>query len=786
MPNLIPHLIHQKFSRGERHGRLEGVVLFVDISGFTHLTDALMQYNRAGAEALTDALKRNFNPLITRVYENGGFVTTFAGDAFTAIFPRTVPNALQHALGTAHFVRRFFTRHARIETSYGDFNLDVGIGLSQGMLDWGILKGTGERYTYYFRGPAIRTSAEAQSHAKRGEIIGHATLNPLPTGYELRPTGKMNFHYVRIHAQPELAVFSTPATLSPEANKPFLWNPALQVPYEQLTAEFREVASAFISFEAPHIQLERWQQFVRETLNLTVDYDGYFNKLDFGDKGPIMLVLFGAPRGHENDLQRAVDFLLSLRHLTGQTGPRWRAGLTWGNVYAGTIGGEQRCEYTAIGNQVNLAARLAIHAAWGQVLVPTVVARSAAIQVAHLGNFRYKGFERPHGTYELLDRSDEDAITFEHPLIGRNEELARLTEAAAPIFKGRFAGVAYVHGDAGVGKSHLLYELRRTLQRSGPLEYFVGQTDQILRQAFNPFVYFLRPYFRQSPDVSEATNLKRFERQLDKLGQRMRHASLRPSAEVEALRQELHHVRSTLAALLGLYWENSLYASLDANLRYQNTIQALKTFLAAVSCVRPVLLQIEDFHALDSASRDTLVALSEGLSEHPVLILIASRYTDDGQRCTLSLRDDVPITEIELERLSGENVRRLAETILKGKITEELLNLLIQRTQGNPFFTQQFLYYFRENDLLIHRSDAVNGNAAWTVKPNVPSDVPTTINAILIARIDRLPPNVKAVVKAAAVLGREFDDRVLTYMLQSDVRPEVRVAEQEQIWTRLI
>ena len=115
-----------------------------------------------------------------------------------------------------------------------------------------------------------------------------------------------------------------------------------------------------------------------------------------------------------------------------------------------------------------------------------------------------------------------------------------------------------------------------------------------------------------------------------------------------------------------------------------------------------------------------------------------------------------------------------------GLIFLGLLALLQERTQANPFFAQQFLAYFRENSLLRRGEDG-----AWAVEETVPADVPTSINAILIARVDRLAQEVKDVVKAAAVLGREFDDRVLARMLEMEVAAEVEAAEREQIWSEV-
>jgi len=350
---------------------------------------------------------------------------------------------------------------------------------------------------------------------------------------------------------------------------------------------------------------------------------------------------------------------------------------------------------------------------------------------------------------------------------------------ATRLYPGKLAGVVYIYGEAGIGKSHLAYELRRALQKQGDLSWFTGQTDQILRQAFNPFAYFLKRYFNQFPEATLDENKANFEERLNRLIADLSELGLE---SVQGLTDELVRTKSVLGALVGLHWPGSLYESLDGNLRYQNTLFAIKTLLLAESRLAPIILELEDLHWLDEASHEALTTLSRNISDYPLLVVVTSRYADDGSKPDLTLAEDTPTTIVDLNVLSPEDLRHLAEDILGGPVADSLVELLLERTQANPFFAQQFLYYFHENDLLeqVERPSTV-----WAVKEDISVDVPTNINAILIARIDRLAQSVKDVVKAAAVLGREFDDRILARMLQTDISEEVHIAEQEQVWSRV-
>jgi len=802
--NLIPSLIHNQLEQQTYEGQLQAMTMLVDISGFTALTEVLMQHTVDGAEVLADALNRIFSPPVAQVYAHGGFISSFAGDAFTAVFPLNhndtqADTVAQHALCTAFFIQDFFTQHGTLDTRYGHFEMGVKIGLSGGAVAWNILRGK-KRHTYCFRGPAITACARTEQQASTGDIIADAAIWPIIQPYvQAQPLDLVppHFRLISMTAPAPLgpvATCATPTTSPHPKPRSLVPEAVLDLVASGVRAEFRQVAVAFISFEEPRTFTDL-EVFVSSVMDTATDYGGHFNKLDFGDKGPVMLILFGAPMAHENDLERAVNFLLALQsaHSPG-TPPRFRAGLTFGTVYAGLIGGAERAEFTAIGNVVNLASRLMENANWGHILMSEVAAAQPHLSVEHIGNMHYKGFSESQATYRLLSHKANVESFFDHPMVGRQAELAQLVTATKPLFgdPGTFAGVAYIYGEAGIGKSHLVYELRQALSaQSNPTEeghrsgfvWFTGQTDQTLRQAFNPFIYFLKQYFNQTAGTP-AENTTRFENRLARLIanlQTLAPGDAQVQQRIQAITRELIRTQSLLGALLGLHWPNSLYASLNTQLRYQNTLYAIRALLLAESVFHPVVLVIEDLQWLDSASHEALAFLTHNVGLHPLFVILVSRYADDGSAPQLVLPDTVPVTRIDLNVLNSDDLAHLAEAILGGPANAHLLALLQARTQANPLFAQQFLYYFQENDLLVWQPDT----GAWLPKPNIPDDVPSTINAILIARVDRLATNVKNVVKGAAVLGREFDTRILARMLESDILPEVQAAAQAQIWSEV-
>ncbi len=190
-----------------------------------------------------------------------------------------------------------------------------------------------------------------------------------------------------------------------------------------------------------------------------------------------------------------------------------------------------------------------------------------------------------------------------------------------------------------------------------------------------------------------------------------------------------------------------------------------------------MVIEFEDGHWLDSDSLAAIDVLTRNVADYPICLLSTLRYNDDGSKTTFALKG-IQTLEIDLQDLSPEDVKLCAESELKGKISAELHTLLVQKTKGNPFYVQQMVLYFVENEIIALRENL------WqpvfeTLK------LPNTINAVLIARIDRLSRKVREIVKVAAVIGREFDVLLLSAVLKQDVIYQIKIVEQSQIWDEL-
>jgi predicted ATPase/class 3 adenylate cyclase len=774
MHNLVPYFIQENLSRGVRRGEFTAASLFVDISGFSTMTDALMAHGPHGAEVLANLMRKVFDPLIRSIYEQGGFVAGLAGDAFTAVFPLESGQAgCLNAIAAGWQIQRWMAELANSPTVYGVFQLSAKIGMALGEVAWGIVSArAGNRSVYYFQGPGVDECAAAEHKATAGEII----LSPaLYEQLRARVTAEPAGDYFRVTQVAGDLPLPQPVSLPPadlEIQRLFFPEALLTQVH---SGEFRQVVNLFIRL--PTVRTEAQLDIFMQTLfDLQDQYGGHLNRLDFGDKGSNLLLFWGAPVAYENDVQRALNFILDLQ---ARTSLPINAGVTYQIAHAGFTGSDLHEEYTAFGRGVNLAARFMSSSGRGEIWLDEQAARRAEAQfeIEPVGAMAFKGFDEKQAVYLLYERKEEVEASYAGGLVGRAAELERLSAFVAPVWEGRYAGVLLVWGEPGIGKSRLVVEFRASaLFAERPALWVVCRANEILRTPLNPFRSPLWYFFEQSEAQTEARNKRSFNRKLEELIEATQQSD-------GVLADELDRTRSFLGELVNLHWPDSLYEQLDAQGRYENTLIALTTLLRALSLLQPVILVLEDVHWLDEDSLHYLLAFERTLTSdetksYPIAVIATARREGTAGR----LKELLSPKEIDLGRLPGDDIARIAEFQLGGRIAPGLLALLMERAQGNPFFAEQIVRYLQEQRLLEQ------GAGGWrTVGPGSQSPLPADVRAVLVARLDRLAREVREVVQTAAVLGQEFEIQLLSGMLRNDesILQKVVAAEQAAIWSRL-
>lgn len=769
----------------------QGAALFADISGFTPLSLLLMQElgRKHGAELLLSYLNPLYGSLIEILHSHQGCVISFVGDAIIGWFAGNEASrrAITCGLAMQEAARPFATQYTPQGTAVA-FSIKVAIAAGQGQR---LIVGNPAIQQFdIIASSAMARIAAAEKLAQAGEVVAsREVVQELGSDIEIAAWREGNVAVIAtLHRSSQPLHWPTlqVANLPDEAIRPWV----LPTVYPKLQSGGRYLGDlrpitpmmfrlSGLDFDQDTAAGRKLAEFVIWAQTIIYQHGGTFLELIIDNKGVFVYAPFGAPTAHEDDTRRALRAAIALQHPPRKLDwlPPLRIGVSRGDVWTGNVGSETRHTYAAMGREVNLTARLMEQARPGQILVSRRVWKSVNFRYLPIGEITYKGFPEPIPTYELLGEGEIQSNLFHTPLVGRQEELSQLLDFAQSVMDRRRAGVALIYGEPGMGKSHLTHALRQAMGKRAV--WIRGQSDPVLPQAFNPFVYFLKVYFGQTaggsdPTAALAENKTNFQRRLDELLASLPNDSKQRSALIRA--------QSFLAALLGLHWPDSLYAQSDARDRYRNTQMALSALLQAECLRQPVVLELEDAHWLDSASQEMLTILTSQAAHLPLLLLVMSRYQDDGQAIRYPVAAETPALTLNLDRLSADGLRQLAASLLNAPISDALHEALLEKSGANPFFAQQIIYYLQENG----RFHPILQNGQFTITLiNDDFDLPPSLNGLLIARLDRLAQPVKEVVQTAAVLGYEFETRHLSQMLEQDITAEIAAAEKEQIWTWL-
>ena len=475
-------------------------------------------------------------------------------------------------------------------------------------------------------------------------------------------------------------------------------------------------------------------------------YEGVVNQV----MGDGIMALFGAPLAQEDHAIRACYAALSmrdsLRHHSDRLrqmlgGPvEFRIGLNSGEVVVRTIGDDLRMDYTAVGLTTHLAARLEQLAPSGAVLVSpdTRALIEGFVTVKPLGPTSVKGLSVPVDVFEVtgagplrtrFERSTARGLT---TFVGREDELGQLDDVAehALAGHGRLVGVV---GDAGVGKSRLIWEFARGKRET----WLVLETRAVpygRTAAYLPVLDLLKAFFGVETRDDTAGIQDKVRRAL---------ASLDPALDADL---------PALLALLDAPDANMEWQRLDPTERRRATFDAVRRLLLRQSQARPLLLVCEDLHWIDAETEALFDALVESLPAARILFLINYRY---GYQHAWAARSFY--RELRLDPLVGQGAHRLMDALIGTDVgLQDLRSLLLERTEGNPFFLEESVLMLADAGVLLgERGQYRLGKAAPTTW------LPGTVRDVLAARIDRLDHDDKRLLEAASVIGKDMPLKLL-------------------------
>jgi ABC-type oligopeptide transport system substrate-binding subunit/class 3 adenylate cyclase len=473
--------------------------------------------------------------------------------------------------------------------------------------------------------------------------------------------------------------------------------------------------------------------------------------------GDGVLALFGAPTAHEDDPERALRAALQiaeeLRTYAGEversfgiTGFGARVGVDTGTVVVGPVGAGGRVEYGAVGDAVNVASRLQGHAGPGSVLAGAETMRlvEGLFSVGEPRSLDLKGKAAPVVAYEVVravgtPRTDDDAL-----LVGRTAEIAQATAAVELVTSGS-GGIVLIGGEAGIGKSRLVAELRRIAETTAaerPVLWLEGRCVSYGESMpYWPFRELLRDWLGVSVDDPELRSRLLLRRAVDRLAGE-RGGELYPY----------------LGSVLGLTLEPDAAARLvelsPEALQYR-TFEVVEELLQLLAAERPVIVAVEDVHWIDPTSLLLLERLL-GLTEEAAVLLVVTQRPDPDHE-SADLRELAARSyphrshELALQALGGDAERELLHALVGvDALPAELERQVLDQAEGNPFFLEELVRGLADSGALVRS----NGGYRFDHETSV--EIPATVEQVIIARVDRLAAAHRSTLTAASVLGRQF------------------------------
>jgi class 3 adenylate cyclase/tetratricopeptide (TPR) repeat protein len=510
--------------------------------------------------------------------------------------------------------------------------------------------------------------------------------------------------------------------------------------------------------EEVHAIMDRAFQVIIEAVHR---YEGTINQF-LGDG---VMALFGAPIAHEDHPHRAIRAALAIqdglsplkKEVRQAHGVKFRVrmGINTGLVFVGAIGQDLRMDYTAVGDTTNLGARLLGLAGPGQILVSAQTHRltEGFFTFDDLGAFNVKGRLEPVRVYAArserrgrtrLEVSRERGLT---PLVGREREIDRLVEAYHRARKGEGA-IALVTGDPGVGKSRLLFEFLQGLEGTGVLELEATCLSYGASMPFHPILGLLRRYLDLTDGLPGHEVRAHVEKRLESLG------------------IEGDEPATLVAHFLGISAPESFLLPLSGPQLKERTFDVLRTLLLRAGEDQPAILVVENVHWVDSSSDDLLKHLAAGLPGHRVLLLLTSRLDHTVPWLAPPLAETIAV-----EALDADGVGRMAQALLGvERVSAPLLDVLVDRGEGNPLYVEEILRQLRETGGI-----RIEGGEAGLVEADVA--LPHSIHDLIAARIDRLPDEVKHALQVAAVVGRQVAVPLLAHAIEASADLESHLTE---------
>ncbi|MBU4485332.1 MAG: AAA family ATPase, partial [Candidatus Delongbacteria bacterium] len=733
---FIPQHFISNFKNIKKSGYFvtTGYVMFADLSGFTAMSEKLSKKGIEGSEEISKILNTIFEDMIGIILNTGGSVYKFGGDALTVFFPEKIKP--QEVLASGILLVSAMDKYSEIKSIGGKVKVEIKVGTAYGKTIIGQL-GDKDK-DYFIAGDTLDAACDCEHHAGKGESIIHRSfvdklassktkMTPLKNksgDYFLAPNKKLklsshNDTKIITEITEELNPFTRDILLSKERAG------------EIEKGELRNCTVLFMSFTGitydNNFMYDLLNKFVINVYNISAKYSGFVNKVDMGDKGSKIIVLFGAPIATEKNEEYAGRCAMEIID-TLPLGMKVKVGINSGNIYFGIIGSSMRLEFTVIGNAVNLSARLMTSCAENEIIISDGIKNKIeGVNTINSRGLKLKGIKDLFLVHTIESITGKQSSYIK--AVGRDTEISQYKK----YLKDKKITLINIKAEAGLGKSVLAGEFARIVS----LKSDVIKSECLSYTSENPF-YTIKDIITgmigESANSPADIKIKKIEKLLKKIN-------------------EEHNIDIYLS-FLGL--DKGRKIKLDESMK-NVFIDITQSIFIELTSKKQFYIFIEDIHWIDNDSNELLKSLVEITANSQCLWHFIYRPDDK-----LSFFEKLLFSKvIEPDNFSKEAAK---EYIIKKfhlkTLPAKLYDNIYSKAKGNPFYMDEIIISIREKNGLLKESDG-----SFSIKPGyINFEIPENINEIILARIDQIDDNSKRILKIASVIGRIFQINILNQL----------------------
>jgi class 3 adenylate cyclase len=551
-----------------------------------------------------------------------------------------------------------------------------------------------------------------------------------------------------VHRVPD---FTSPQAYTPKhlAEKILTSKSVLEGERKQVTVLFADIKGSMelLADRDPEDARKLLDPILEHMMEAVHHYEGTVNQV----MGDGIMALFGAPLAHEDHAMRACYAALKMQESVKRYAEevqrsqgiptQIRVGLNSGEVVVGSINNDHKMDYTAIGQTTHLAARMEQMAMPGSILmtVDTFPLTEGFVQVKPLGPVNVKGLNEPVEVYEVTgagpvrSRLQAAAVRGLTRFVGRSAEFETLCKALEQA-RGGHGQIVAVVGEPGVGKSRLFYEFIHSHWTDGCLIVESGSVAYGKATPYSSVIDLLKAYCK----IQDRDNQREIREKV--------------AGKLLTLDEAPQFSLAALLTLLDVAVDDNAWEGLDPAERRRRTLEAVKRILLRESQVQPLLVVFEDLHWIDSETQAFLDNFIDGLPTASLLLLV--NYRPEYQH---GWGSKAYYRQLRIDPLPPESAEELLlEALGNDTSLQPLKQRLIDRTEGNPFFLEECVRALVESKFLFGKRGSY-----WLAKTVETAHMPATVQAVLAARVDRLPLETKQLLQSASVIGKDFSFALL-------------------------